>query len=257
MIKEHKIQVRWHHYDKTSGKYLPVRQKNGGGNRFVEYLSSNSPTLEDILNRASKLYFPGGKNKFAGQLVNLKKGITDSSGEVIVAFPEAGIVSDYLNANGMYPSTTYFRLRTEVDEDNDESGSGAVDLFLDQVAVEDPFPSLFKDDVVNYEPPNTVVRVACEVCFTTHELGQPCFRCLQNEEYTQSLLADQKFDEVSTGPEAHKPSTNSSDTVRRPRRSFIQQDMIRHFKDDSCMGIQLTFTIINDMGKAELGAGEG
>ncbi len=43
--------------------------------------------------------------------------------------------------------TTYICLRTEVDEDSDESGSGAVDSFLDQVAVEDPFPSLFKDDV--------------------------------------------------------------------------------------------------------------
>ncbi len=43
-------------------------KKNGGGNRFVEYLPSNLLTLEDILNRASKLYFPGGKNKFAGQL---------------------------------------------------------------------------------------------------------------------------------------------------------------------------------------------
>ncbi len=305
VIKEHRIQVRWHHYDKTSGKYLPVRQKNGGGNRFVEYLSSNPPTLEDILNRSSKLYFPGGKNKFAGQLVNLKKGITDSSGEVIVAFPEAGTVSDYLNANGVYPSTTYFCLRTEVDEDNDESGSGPVDSFLDQEAVEDPFPSLFEDDVVNYEPSNAVVIVTCEVCFTTHELGQPCLRCLQNEEYTQSLLADQKFDEVSTGPEAVEsdrvvdldhiraqrvayltgatqniaaesldhdsgpgassdqnlqeiPPTQSEDyKVLKVRRSFIQQDMIRHFKDDSCMGIQLTFTIINDMGKAELGAGEG
>ena len=78
---------------------MPFRQKNGGGNRFVEYLSSNPPNLEDLLNRATKLYFPGGKNKFAGQLVNLKKVITDSSGEVIDAFPEAGTVSDYLNAN--------------------------------------------------------------------------------------------------------------------------------------------------------------
>ena len=106
VIKEHRIQVRWHHYHKASGKYLPVRQKNGGGNRFVEYLSFNPPTLEDILNRASKLYFPGGKNKFAGPLVNLKKVITDSSGEVILTFPESGTVSDYLNANGMYPSST-------------------------------------------------------------------------------------------------------------------------------------------------------
>ena len=101
VIKEHRIQVRWQHYDKTSAKYLPVQQKNSGGNCFFEYLSTNPPTLEDILNRASKLYLLGGKNKFAGQLANLRKVITDSSGEVIVAFPEAGTVSDYLNANGV------------------------------------------------------------------------------------------------------------------------------------------------------------
>ena len=107
-------------------------------------------------------------------------------------------------------------------------------------------------------------------------MGQPCLRCLQNEEYTQSLLADQKFDEVSTGPEAVEsdrvvdldhiraqrvayltgatqniaaesldhdsgpgassdqnpqeiPPTQSEDyKVLKVRRSFIQQDMIRH-----------------------------
>ena len=311
VIKEHRIQVRWHHYDKTSRKYLPVRQKNGGGNRFVEYLSSNPPTLDDILNRASRLYFPGGKNKFAGQLVNLKKVITDSSGEVIVTFPEAGTVSDYLNANGMYPSSTYFCLRTEDDdEDNDfpspslhlnESESEAVDSFLDHVDDEDPFPSFFEDDAI-INAPRTVT---CEVCFTTNKFGEPCLRCLQNEEYAQSLLCDQKFDKANTEPEVeivesdsivdldqiraqrvayltretqniatesvetepgaslhHNPQdispTQPKDCkVLKVRRSFIQKDMISHFKDNSCMNIQLTFTIINDMGKAELGAGEG
>ena len=58
VVKEHRIQVRWHHYDKTVGKYLPVRLKNGGGNRFIAYLSSDPPTLPDILQKASELYFP-------------------------------------------------------------------------------------------------------------------------------------------------------------------------------------------------------
>lgn len=78
-VKEHRIQVRWHHYDKTTGKYISVRQKNGGGNRFIEYLSSDPPTLPDLLRRASDYYFPDGKNRFAGQLNNLKKAITDSA----------------------------------------------------------------------------------------------------------------------------------------------------------------------------------
>ena len=33
--KEHRIQVRWIHYDKKSEVFVPVRQKKGGGNRFV------------------------------------------------------------------------------------------------------------------------------------------------------------------------------------------------------------------------------
>ncbi len=33
--KEHRIQVRWIHYDEKSKLFVPVRQKNGGGNRIV------------------------------------------------------------------------------------------------------------------------------------------------------------------------------------------------------------------------------
>ena len=117
VVKKHRIQVRWHHYDKTMGKYLPVRLKNGGGNRFIAYLPSDPPTLPDILQKASELYFPNGQNRFAGQLNKLKKDLTDSSGDVITEFPYEGTVSDHLNAKGMYPSSTFFRRQTKfVDE---------------------------------------------------------------------------------------------------------------------------------------------
>ena len=95
-------------------------------------------------------------------------------------------------------------LRTEDDdEDNDfpfpslhlnESESEAVDSFLDQVDDEDPFPLSFQDDAI-INAPRTVT---CKVCFTMNKFGEPCLRCLQNEEYAQSLLCDQKFEKANT-----------------------------------------------------------
>ena len=37
VVKEHRIQVRWLHYDPPKKAFVPVRQKNGGGNRFSNY----------------------------------------------------------------------------------------------------------------------------------------------------------------------------------------------------------------------------
>ena len=45
--KEHRIQVRWIHYDKKSEVFVPVRQKNGGGNWFVAYTASEPPKLKN------------------------------------------------------------------------------------------------------------------------------------------------------------------------------------------------------------------
>ena len=37
IVKEHRIQVRWCHYDEKKKEFITVRQKNGGGNRFIPY----------------------------------------------------------------------------------------------------------------------------------------------------------------------------------------------------------------------------
>ncbi len=80
---------------------------------------------------------------------------------------------------------------------------------------------------------------------------------------TQNIAAESLDHDSGPGsswdqtPQEIPPTQSEDHKVLKVRRSFIQQDMIRHFEDDSCTGIQLTFSIINDMGKAELGAGEG
>ena len=35
-VKEHRIQVRWSHWNKAKCEFMPVKQKNGGGNRLEE-----------------------------------------------------------------------------------------------------------------------------------------------------------------------------------------------------------------------------
>ena len=35
-VKEH-IQVRWSHWNKAKCEFMPVKQKNGGGNRYIVY----------------------------------------------------------------------------------------------------------------------------------------------------------------------------------------------------------------------------
>ena len=34
-VKEHHIQVCWSHWNKAKCEFMPVKQKNGGGNRYI------------------------------------------------------------------------------------------------------------------------------------------------------------------------------------------------------------------------------
>ena len=68
VVKEHRIQVRWFHYDPPKKAFVPVGQKNGGGNRFITHTNDNPPSLEELMEKASALFFPGGKSVFAGHL---------------------------------------------------------------------------------------------------------------------------------------------------------------------------------------------
>ena len=39
--KQHRVQVRWMHYDQIKKTFVAVRQKNGGGNRFITYTETH------------------------------------------------------------------------------------------------------------------------------------------------------------------------------------------------------------------------
>ena len=163
--KEHRIQVRWIHYDKKSEVFVPVRQKKGGGNRFVAYTASEPPTVEELKQKATALFFPDGKSAFAGSVDDMLLDICDTTQTAIIRFPGEGTIESYLKENGLYPSTTYLYLRSQH---------------------QDTFFSQRKADEEKFERPvnlNTSQvasdagkRVVCSICSCTYLEGEECIR---------------------------------------------------------------------------------
>ena len=69
IVKEHRIQVRWLHYDTSEKKLTSVRQKNGGGNRFIAYADTDSLKLKDLVENSPTVP-SSGKPKIATPLVS-------------------------------------------------------------------------------------------------------------------------------------------------------------------------------------------
>ena len=95
--KEHQIQVHWIHHDKKSEVFLPVRQRNGGGNRFVAYTTSEPPTVEEQKQKATALFFPEGKSafEFAGSVDDMLLDVCYTTQTAIIRFPGEGTIGSY------------------------------------------------------------------------------------------------------------------------------------------------------------------
>ena len=115
IVKEHRIQVRLSH-DIRKKDFRTVRQKNGGGNRLIPYTDKEPLKLETRLTeKVRALFFPDGENNFAGRTQEINMWISNASGVAVFDFPDDRSVDDYLHVkkNGLYPSSTYFFLRTQ------------------------------------------------------------------------------------------------------------------------------------------------
>ena len=55
--KEQQLQVRWLHYNASNKDFVQVKQKNGGGHRYICYYDSEPLTLKGIEEKASALFF--------------------------------------------------------------------------------------------------------------------------------------------------------------------------------------------------------
>ena len=234
--KQHRVQVRWMHYDQIKKKFVAVRQKNGGGNRFITYTDADPLKMEELVDRACALFFPGGKNNFAGHIDEMNKWICDTTGVAIFDFPGKGTVEDYLKSNGLYPSSTYFYLRTQPrhlmgDEFEDSNYAEATNTDntsstqVSSVTVSVTACTTKSDD-----------RDVCNVCSCSFEKGQNCLRCEQDLEYQQSLMADSVDTE---SPEEFQPeNVHANDQLTSFTTPVsvheIRELRLAHFQQDTC-----------------------
>ena len=226
--KEHRLQVRWLHYNRNEKSFLPVKTKNGGGKRFIVYNDADPLSLEAIKNKGAALFFPNGTSKFAGNLKDMAVVVCDTTQTAIFDFPGGGMVEDYLNANGLYPSVTHFFIRTqavqdivEEFEDDDDILSSHSDCSRQNIYSEESTPnntsnrnhqvqssdSLWQPGSEESTQKNNIqsdnrssscqglrsseaARSMCDVCNCTYISGQSCLRCQQNDEYYASLASD-------------------------------------------------------------------
>ena len=189
IVKEHRIQVRWSHYDERKKEFSTVRQKNGGGNRFIPYTDEEPLKLENLTEKARALFFPDGENKFAGRIQEMNTWICNASGVAVFDFPDGGTVDDYLKKNGLYPSSTYFFLRTQPRHLSGDEFESIEPTVAESLPTSEERSSVAFSTV--FGPTSTTSdREVCKVCGCSFKNGETCLRCEQNHEYQQSLLAD-------------------------------------------------------------------
>ena len=205
--KEHRIQFRWINYDEQSESFVPVRQKNAGGNRFVAYTASEPPTVGELKHKATALFLPDGKSAPAGSVDDMLLDICDTTQMAITRFPGEGTIESHLKENGLYPSTIYLYLRSQH---------------------QDTFFSQLKADEETFEWPvnlnaSQVASVAgkhvvCSVCCCTYLEGEEYVRCEQNREYELSRIADGGNPYTTETPET--PETPVSLTMNEISSTF-------------------------------------
>ena len=210
--QDHRIQIRWIHFNWIKGRFDTVRQKNGGGNRFIQYSDMEPLTIEDVLRKASDIFFPGGECDFAGNVLDMRLEVCDATQKVIDHFPDDGTLNKYLDANGLYPSTTYLYLRSKPWSLCEGMQSSANVSTATSEALQPAITQTSVVDLVAASPPQhqtvvapssssfpTVKLLICQVCSRSYEQGSFCLRCLQDEEFEKTLQTDNFT--VTTSPQ--------------------------------------------------------
>lgn len=205
------IQFRWLHYNKDTKTYDSVRQKNGGGNRFIAYSASTPPSLNDLKIKASMLYFPEGKSVFAGPVDNMVLSICDMTQTAIFEFPNDSL-DNFLKEKGLYPSTTYFFLRSQPKEEVDNEFEDNLQEVIDTEnnAYELQNTSNFNNQ--NDLSPAKRITV-CVNCSCTYWEGGICLICQQSSEFETSLEVDREIQLHTLLPESQLPATLPEEPV--------------------------------------------
>ena len=57
----YKLHIGWLHYDQKKGRCRQVLGKHGGGNRVIEFMKDEPESVDSLIDRGQKLFFPEGQ----------------------------------------------------------------------------------------------------------------------------------------------------------------------------------------------------
>ena len=194
-----------------------MKQKNGGGKRFVVYRDEQPLTIEDLKEK-----------DFAGNLCDMTVAVCDATETAVFEFP-GGTIDRYLQSNGLYPSSTHFYIRTQpkesmVEEFDDSHDSDTSESVESTLPLAEPINN--HGEQCSQDKPSP--RVVCEFCGCTYVIGETCIRCQLNEEFQASKAVDSARNS--------DPVTVVTDTpeeeVQPPTLDDIRRIRVAHFVPD-------------------------
>lgn len=199
--KDIRIQVRW--MREVGGNWINVKQAEGGGSRFIA-LNQENQTFEHLLTKSLDVYFGVcGKNCFNEDRLEVTAKLEDVTGTTVNLRDS---IPDYLKERGLFPSKTWFVLRTSLNDNGPE-----LENFFDY-DYNDDCMSLSDSEPITAAGP-ALKRKICDTCSGTY--FRFCIRCKQDKEFEQSLQKDsQKNSFDSEGGSTSEEPSNENITDR-------------------------------------------
>ena len=222
-----------------------VSVKNGGGIRFCSF---EDATFQDVLDKAVDVFFPNDINYFGEIRNETDFQILDCS-ESVIENPSELLVSDFLKERGMYPSKTFFYLKSS--HNLSKSKSKKLESLLNQGRNCTLCKKIFYGDncvicddnnvkdIVNQQTQEECcssngdnqkqVLIGCPLCFNQFPLGiieQHAATCRVENPI---ILSDDDDDNNSTISEIY--NTNNDHSYASSSNSVSKKDAITILKD--------------------------
>ena len=148
--------------------------------------------------------------------------ICDITQTAIFDFPNNGTLDDFLKEKGMYPSTTYFFLRSqpkdtidcEFEEDNN---------FLQEVMNTVDSACEAGSTSCNNVSPASQYSTVCVNCSCMYMEGDICLNCNQSNDFEKQLEVDREIELNTLLPDSQHLATFSEDPVSRNLTDMRQQ----------------------------------
>ena len=213
--KMKKLQVKCERFDPISKTYKLVRQKDGGGPRFIDVYTEDTILFKDIRAKVERLFFDNENcDYFDEELHECVTSINDITGQQL---DENDCLWDYLKRKGIIISRITLVLRSCIETLFDLSHKKEnIEDLADQFNSDDlldeedlpplPFPEVGSNVLDGSRASFASKRKLCDRCSSTYTEDE-CLKCKQDIEFQSGLQQDQNLISFVDSLQAQPPNS--------------------------------------------------